>query len=65
MNTDFNEIEESALKLDDKQRAELAKRLLESLESGVEEGVEQAWLEEIHHRKSQIESGEVDPIPAE
>lgn len=65
MNTDFKEIENSALKLDEKQRAELAKRLLESLEDQIDEDVEQAWAEELKRRKEQVESGEATTIPAE
>lgn len=45
MTTDFKEIENSALQLDEKQRAELAKRLLISLEEKVDENIEQAWID--------------------
>jgi len=65
MNTDFKEIENSALKLDEKHRAELAKRLLESLEDQIDEDVEQAWITELKNRKKQIDAGEVSPIPAD
>lgn len=62
---DFKEIEQSALKLDEKDRAELAKRLLISLEESIDEDIEQAWIDEINRRKAQIESGEVESIPGE
>lgn len=62
---DFKEIEKSALKLDEKDRAELAKRLLISLEESIDEDIEQAWIDEINRRKAQIESGEVESIPGE
>lgn len=62
---DFKEIEQSALKLDEKHRAELAKRLLISLEESIDEDIEQAWIDEINRRKAQIESGEVETIPGE
>lgn len=62
---DFKEIEQSALKLDEKHRAELAKRLLISLEESIDEDIEQAWIDEINRRKAQIESGEVESIPGE
>lgn len=65
MITDFKEIETSALKLDEKHRAELAKRLLISLEEKVDEDIEQAWIDEVNRRKAQIESGQVETIPAE
>jgi putative addiction module component (TIGR02574 family) len=60
----FKEIETSALRLSEKQRARLASRLLDSLEKRRELGVEQAWLEEIERRNSELESGEVELIPA-
>jgi len=62
---DFKEIEQSALKLDEKHRAELAKRLLISLEENIDEDIEQAWIEEINRRKAQVESGEVETIPGD
>ncbi|NGP90236.1 addiction module protein [Fodinibius halophilus] len=65
MVTNYKRIEDSALKLEEKDRAELAKRLLKSLEDKVDEDIEQAWIEEINRRKKEIESGEVDTIPAE
>jgi putative addiction module component (TIGR02574 family) len=46
-------------------RAELAGRLLDSLESERDEGVEAAWAEEIERRIRQIDSGEVKTIPWE
>lgn len=65
MVTNYKKIEDSALKLEEKDRAELAKRLLKSLEDKIDEDIEQAWIEEINRRKKEIESGEVDTIPAE
>ena len=60
---DFKKIEKSAVKLDEKDRAELAKRLLISLEESIDEDIEQAWIDEINRRKTQIKSGEVESIP--
>ena len=65
MISDFKEIENSALKLDEKHRAELAKRLINSLDERVDEEIEQAWIDEIKRRKEQIKSGAVMPIPGE
>lgn len=62
---DFKEIEQSALKLDEKHRVELAKRLLISLEESIDEDIEQAWMDEINRRKAQVESGDVETIPGE
>jgi len=65
MMTDFNEIENSALELDEKHRAELAKRLIKSLDEHVDEGIEQAWIDEVRRRKEEIKSGKVTPVPGE
>ena len=65
MVTNFKEIENSALKLNQKQRAELAKRLLLSLEDQIDENIEQALIDEINRRKQHVESGQVTTIPAE
>lgn len=65
MITDYKEIENSALKLDEKHRAELAKRLINSLDPQVDEDIEQAWIDEVHRRKEEITSGKVTPIPGE
>lgn len=65
METNYKNIEESALKLKEKDRAELAKRLLLSLEDKIDKDIEQAWIDEINRRKKEIESGEVDMISAE
>ncbi len=63
--TEFKEIENSALKLDEKHRAELAKRLIKSLDEHADEDIEQAWIDEVHCRKEEIKSGKVTPIPGE
>ena len=60
MSNAFKEIESSALKLSEKQRARLASRLLESLDKRREYDVEQAWLEEIDRRNSELESADVE-----
>lgn len=65
MITDFNEIENSALKLDENHRAELAKRLIASLDQQMDQDIEQAWIKEVNRRKKELDSGEVDPISAE
>lgn len=54
-----------AVDLPEGDRAELAGRLLDSLETERDEGVEAAWAEEIERRIRQIDSGEVKTIPWE
>lgn len=59
----FQEIESSALSLNNKDRARLASRLLNSLEKRKESHIEKAWIDEAIRRKSEIESGAVNSIP--
>jgi putative addiction module component (TIGR02574 family) len=52
------EIKVKALRLSDKDRAELAHLLLVSLDEDVEEGVEAAWDAELDKRVREIDSGQ-------
>ncbi len=62
MITDFKEIQNSALELDEKHRAELAKNLINSLDEQIDEDIEQAWIDEIKRRKAEIISGKIYSI---
>jgi putative addiction module component (TIGR02574 family) len=52
-----------ALELPPDQRAELAGRLLESLDRAADDGVEQAWSEEIRRRLDRLNAGEATTLP--
>jgi putative addiction module component (TIGR02574 family) len=52
-----------ALTLSDKERAELASHLIDSLDPTVEPDAELAWQEEIARRLDEVESGRVKTIP--
>ena len=54
---------DEALHLPENARADLAGRLLESLDSMVDEDSEQAWAEEIRQRLDDLQQGRVQPIP--
>ena len=54
---------EEALALPPEERADLAATLLDSLDEQEDEGVEQAWAEEIERRIKEVESGHVQMIP--
>lgn len=58
-------IVEQALKLSPNERAEVAERLLASLDEAPDIGVEQAWQAEVQRRLGEIERGEVKTIPWE
>jgi putative addiction module component (TIGR02574 family) len=60
------EVLEKALALSTQERGLLIDYLIESLDEGpVEEGVEEAWGEEIKRRVDDIRSGKVKMIPGE
>jgi putative addiction module component (TIGR02574 family) len=51
-----------ALRLEEDERADLAGRLLESLDTEVEEGVEEAWRKEVERRMTELDEGVVEPV---
>lgn len=66
MTPQVSEVLEKALALSTQERGLLIDRLIESLDEGpVEEGVEEAWGEEIKRRVDDIRSGKVKMIPGE
>jgi putative addiction module component (TIGR02574 family) len=56
---------ESALALSENERAELAAKLLDSLDEGSDPDAEEAWAAEITKRAEQIRAGEVVGIDAD
>jgi len=65
MTEEADELLKKALTLSPEDRATLAGSLLESLEEAEEEGVEEAWNEEIARRVEELDSGKVKTIPWE
>ncbi len=64
MSTAFETLNAQAQQLSLKERAELARRMLATLEPE-EEGVEAAWADEIKHRVAAIRDGKVSYISEE
>ena len=62
MNTET--ISREALSLPVQERAELAERLLSSLDSLSEAEIEQLWIQEASRRAAEIDSGAARLIPA-
>ncbi len=58
-------IARDALRLPVATRANLAARLIESLDEGTDDGVEAAWDVEIARRIEELDGGTVEPIPWE
>jgi putative addiction module component (TIGR02574 family) len=64
MSNAAKEILEATLKLDAKERARIAHEIIVSLdEEPAEDGVEQAWEQELAHRAAEIDSGAVKLEP--
>jgi putative addiction module component (TIGR02574 family) len=59
----IEELYEQASRLPAEDRAELAGKLLESIEEPADEGVEEAWAAEIERRMSDYRAGRVKTIP--
>ena len=60
-----SELLKHALTLSERERAELASNLIDSLDPTVDADVELAWQEEIARRLEEVESGRVKTIPWE
>lgn len=65
MGKTFNEIESEAMALPAKERAALARDLIESLDANLSEECEQAWVNEAERRYAAYGKGEIGFRPAE
>jgi putative addiction module component (TIGR02574 family) len=63
MTTKVKKLLDDALKLSDKDRAEVAAKLLDSLDSDQEDEIEEEWAAEIMKRIDDLEQGKVKAIP--
>lgn len=55
---------DAALDLSEDQRASLALRLIESLDGGPDDDVEEAWRQEIARRVEELRSGAATTVPS-
>jgi putative addiction module component (TIGR02574 family) len=65
MNVAFQELLDTALRLPDKDRADLAASLIESLDEPFDSDVQSAWAEEIQRRVAELDSGAISAVPWE
>lgn len=65
MSRTFVDLWKEASELSEKDRADLAGLLIESLEGEPDEDVEAAWAAEIERRVAEVEAGTVKTIPWE
>lgn len=61
----LKQIEDEALHLSEDERAELAQKLLLSLDALSEGEIAEDWLAEAKRRARELDKGTVQPIPAE
>lgn len=62
---DSKAIEQEALHLSLEDRAQLAQKLLLSLDALSDEELEDVWLTEASRRARELDRGEVQPVPAD
>lgn len=68
MSLPLKQLEAEALELSSQERAQLARRLLVSLDEDADDDpaeVERAWEEEIRRRLQEVEEGTAELVPAE
>ncbi len=65
MSTHFEDIERQARSLPLKEKAALARVLIEDLDTSVDEDVEQLWIEEAQRRYAAYLKGELEALPGD
>ena len=65
MSLTIDQLATEAMHLSVSSRAELAERLVESLDFSEEDEIQQAWAAEAIRRRDEVRSGEVKTIPGE
>src|SRR5438105_9239052 len=65
MSLSTTEIGDAALNLPERERADLAARLIDSLDPAQDEAADAAWAAEIQRRMDELDKGLVQPIPWE
>lgn len=65
MKSSAKEILDRALEMPENDRAAIAERLLASLDAKPDQNVEEAWQQEVQHRLSELDRGDVECVPWE
>jgi putative addiction module component len=65
MSTRFDEIEKQARSLPSKEKAALARVLIEDLDASVDEDVGGLWIEEAQRRYAAYQKGELEALPGD
>ena len=65
MSTSFDDIEKQARSLPPKEKAALARVLIEDLDTSVDKNVERLWIEEAQRRYVAYLKGDLEALPGE
>lgn len=65
MSTNFKELEKEARALGSREKAALARTLIEDLDATLDRDAEQLWIEEAQRRYKAYLSGELKAVPGE
>ena len=65
MSTNFDELEKEARALNVREKAKLARALIDDLDAAADEGVEELWIEEAQRRYQAYRNGELETASAE
>jgi putative addiction module component (TIGR02574 family) len=65
MSTRFKELEKQARALSAKEKAELARVLIDELDSSTDPNAEQLWIEEAQRRYDAFVAGKLNALPGE
>ena len=63
MTRDISELQQELAELSPKQKAELARTLIDSLDENLDENVEQLWLDKATQRYEAYRRGEISSLP--
>jgi putative addiction module component (TIGR02574 family) len=65
MSLTLDQVADEAMQLPPASRALLAERMVESLDVSERDEIQRAWAVEAIHRRDDVRSGRVQPVPAE
>jgi putative addiction module component (TIGR02574 family) len=65
MSTLFDELERQARTLTPREKASLARILIEELDPSIDVGVEQVWIDEAQRRYNAFHKGELEALPGD
>ena len=65
MTTNFKELEKEVRALGSREKAALARTLIEDLDENLDQGAERLWIEEAQRRYQAYQMGKLRPFPGE